>query len=118
MRRNLSVIALFLLMMVLTMAIVGCGSKDKAFKDGTYQGEGEGKGGTMKVEVTISDGKISDIELLEHAETDGFWETPVEEITKQVIEKNRAKADAVSGATLTSKGFLEAIENALAQATE
>lgn len=39
--------------------------------DGTYEGEGTGKGGTIKVELTIKDSEITDIKVLEHQELRG-----------------------------------------------
>ena len=40
--------------------------------DGTYEGEGTGKGGTIKVELTIKNSEIADIVVVEHQETPGY----------------------------------------------
>ncbi len=37
-----------------------------AYKDGTYYGTGTGFGGTLKVKVEISGGKITDIQIMEN----------------------------------------------------
>ena len=52
----------------LATALVGCGSKDAGLKDGTYTGQATGMD-TVKVEVTVADGKISKVEVVEHNET-------------------------------------------------
>ena len=41
------------------------------FKPGTYEGEGKGIGGTIKLEVTVTEDEITDIKVLEHNETPG-----------------------------------------------
>lgn len=45
-----------------------------AYKDGTYTGEGQGFGGAIDVSVTVSGGKISDIEVTSHeGEGDAYF---------------------------------------------
>ncbi|NLC31894.1 MAG: FMN-binding protein [Clostridiales bacterium] len=83
------------------------------FEDGTYEGEGTGFGGPILVSVTVSDGMITDISLLEHAETAGISDPAIEGIPAAIIEEQSADVDAVSGATYTSEGIMEAVENAL-----
>lgn len=83
------------------------------FEDGTYEGEGTGFGGPILVSVTVSDGMITDISLLEHAETAGISDPAIEGIPAAIIEAQSADVDAVSGATYTSEGIMEAVENAL-----
>lgn len=107
-----------MLVAVLFIAMAGCGSTStkNGMKDGKYIGEGEGKGGKIKAEVTIKDGKIKDVKVIEQHETEGIWEEPAKEIIKNVIETNSANVDAVTGATLTSKGLIDAIKDALSKA--
>lgn len=83
-------------------------------QDGTYQGEGTGKGGKILVEVTFKDSSIQDIKVLEHGETPGFSDA-MEELTKAMITSNQIEVDTVTGATLTSNGFREAVADALAK---
>ncbi|HBF77600.1 MAG TPA: flavocytochrome c [Clostridiaceae bacterium] len=106
-----------MLVAVLSIAMAGCGSKPKnGMKDGKYIGEGEGKGGKIKAEVTIDGGKIKDVKVVEQHETEGIWEEPAKEIIKNVIATNSANVDTVSGATLTSQGLIDAIKDALSKA--
>lgn len=85
----------------------------KAGFDGTYTGLGQGKGGDIQVEVVITDGAISQINVLKHGETQGY-DKAMTTLTEALIAKNSLEVDAVTGATLTSKGFLEAVTAALA----
>ncbi|MDO5408134.1 MAG: flavocytochrome c [Eubacteriales bacterium] len=82
--------------------------------DGTYTGEGTGKGGKIVVEVTFKDSKIEAIKVLENAETPGFAEA-MDTLTEAMITANQVDVDGVSGATLTSNGFTEAVKDALAK---
>ena len=86
--------------------------------DGTYVGEYEGgmyKWRANKAEVTVSGGKVTAIKLLEAK----FNVDPVKYVDPlyvEVIDQQTLQVDAVSGSTLTSKGILQAVENALVQA--
>ena len=97
------------LMMVVTLSACG---QTTASKDGTFEGVGKGKGGDIKVSVSVKDNTITDIVVLEQKETEGF-DKAMDTLKAAVIEKNSLEVDGVSGATLTSKGYLEAVENAL-----
>ena len=94
-------------------------SPKAAYKDGTYQGEGQGMGGPINVTLTISGGVISVDEITETGETAGIGgKEAIEDGTfKAFIEDAQsADIDAVSGATMTSGGVKKAVEAALAQA--
>ena len=80
-----------------------------------YIGVGKGFGGDIKVKVTMDGDKIAAIDVLEHGETAGISD-PAFKLTEQLIGKTSVEGiDAVSGATFTSKGLLDAVANALAQ---
>ncbi len=109
--------------LVLIIGLVGCTNDGKTpvdegknnIKDGTYKGVGKGKGGDIAVEVTIKDDTIIDIKVLEQNETPGY-ETAMDILTDEIISTNGVEVDMVSGCTLTSTGFLEAVKNALESA--
>lgn len=87
--------------------------------DGVYVGEYEGgmyKWRTNKVQVTVSGGKVTGIQVLEHKEN----QKPefLEQLYSRVIEAQSLDVDVVSGATLTSKAYLKGVERALVQAKE
>ena len=88
------------------------------YQDGTYQGSAAGFGGTITVQVTISGGKITAIDILSAAgETPSYLEAAKSVIAK-IISGQTPNVDAVSGATYSSNGIIQAVQNALAQAAK
>lgn len=92
------------------------------FRDGAYTGEFIGVKSHMrdtKVEVTISGGNISDITILKGAlDKDGKpaqmnGGKTMDDLFGQVVKTKSLQVDVISGATLTSKTHLKALENAL-----
>lgn len=86
------------------------------WKDGTYDGEGTGFGGPIKVSVVVKDGKISSIGVLSHDREDDAYYNMAEAVIPRVIAINSTNVDVVSGATFSSNGILDAVDNALAKA--
>lgn len=86
------------------------------FKDGVYTGSGTGYRGTITVQVTISDGKIANIEVLSSSDDEAYFSRATAVISS-VIASQSTSVDVVSGATYSSKGILMAIKNALDQAS-
>lgn len=85
-------------------------------KDGTYTGSGTGYSGTITVRVTISGGKITNIEVVSTADGDPYFSN-ARAVIQRVIDAQSTSVDTVSGATYSSRGILQAIRNALAQAS-
>lgn len=103
------------------LALTACGAKEEggAFKDGSYKGTGEGYKGAIEIEVVVAGGKITDLAVLSHEETPGISDGAFDGIKEQLIEKQSAEGlDTVSGATGTSNGLIEAINEALPQAAK
>lgn len=103
------------------VAFVGCGNaaSSKVYNDGTYTGSGQGKEGTIEVTLTIADDKITVDNITDPGETVGVGgaEAIADGTFKQQIEEAQsADIDGVSGATRTSNGVKEAVEDALSQA--
>ena len=86
------------------------------YKDGVYEGTGKGNNGDIKVEVTVEGGNITSIVLKEHGETEGIYEAAEKGVVADIITNQSTDVDAVSGATNTSKGIMEAVGNALKEA--
>lgn len=107
-------ISMILIAVLVATALVGCGGGTK-YKDGTYEGEAEGMS-TVKVSVEVKDGKIADVQVVEHNESEGYSEPALEQIPGAIVEKNSTDVDAVSGATVTSNAIKDAVNNALEQA--
>jgi uncharacterized protein with FMN-binding domain len=87
------------------------------YSDGTYEGEASGYGPNLKIQVKVSSGKISDIEIVSHNETPGFYETAFETVPSEIIQKQNTDVDTVSGATYSSVGIINAVNEALKEAT-
>jgi uncharacterized protein with FMN-binding domain len=86
--------------------------------DGKYHGEYAGgmyKWRTNECDVTVTDGKVSDIQLSGTIDP-GAENTDYKMLYSRVIAKQSLQVDTISGATLTSKAYLQAVENALVQA--
>ena len=84
-----------------------------AAKDGTFTGTGNGRGGQITAAVTFKGGKIADVKITKQTETVGVSDSALRILPKEIVEKNTLKLNAVSGATLTSRGILEAVRNAI-----
>jgi uncharacterized protein with FMN-binding domain len=80
-------------------------------EDGRYTGNYDGGRWSNEVAVTISDHKISQIDVIKPVK----FEKPevTNALISSVIEKQDTTVDTVSGATVTSKAYLKSIENAL-----
>ncbi len=107
MRRSLKVI---LLSFVAVLLMFGCSA---AKKSGTFEGVGSGKHGEIKVAVTITDGAITKIDVLEQDENKVLSEPVYEELQDMIIAQNSADVEAVSGASATSEGYLNAVKDAV-----
>lgn len=79
-------------------------------KDGAYTGSYDAKFVAAVVRVTVKDGKMTDIKLLEHKYDRGG---PAVVIVDDILKEQSLDVDAVSGATNSSKTILKAVENAL-----
>lgn len=90
--------------------------EEGAFKDGTYTGEGSGYGGTIQVEVTLADQEITDISVVSAPGEDGAYLSQAEGVIDSVISAQSTDVDTVSGATFSSTGILNAIDDALGKA--
>lgn len=106
-----------LLTLVLVMGLfAGCGKKDEAiYTPGTYEGRGQGHAGTMVVNVTVTESKIEKIDIVEFSDSE-FAVEPANQLVKKILDANSGDVDAVAGASLTSKGILEAVNDALSKA--
>jgi|LFRM01.1.fsa_nt_gb uncharacterized protein with FMN-binding domain len=83
--------------------------------DGTYTGEGNGFKSTISVEVVVEDGKIAAINILSQDETPVLSDAAFDAIPQAIIEAQSTDVDVVTGATGTSKGIIEAVNNALSK---
>ena len=78
--------------------------------DGIYIGEYDVNFIYAKVEVTVEEGEIVSINILEHRHERG---KAAEKVIEKIIEEQKIDVDAVSGATNSSTVIKKAVENAL-----
>jgi uncharacterized protein with FMN-binding domain len=79
--------------------------------DGTYTGSFEEGRWTNRLQVTVMDHKITDIKILDDV---AFSKPEIsEDLFGRVIKAQDTRVDAVSQATVTSKAYLKAIEDAI-----
>ncbi len=81
--------------------------------DDTYEGEYNVGYIFAKVKVTVTDKKITQIDLVEHRNEKG---KAAETITQEIISKQSLDVDSISGATNSSKVIRKAVEKALENA--
>ena len=89
---------------------------DYVYKDGTYTGEAEGYGGTIQVEVTLAGDEITSINIVSAPGEDSAYLSQAESVINSVISSQSTDVDTVSGATFSSTGILNAVDEALGKA--
>ena len=82
----------------------------------TTQGTGVGKHGDVTVAVTFDGGKIKDIKIVKQQENPVLAAKVFTDLKQHVIDTNSVQLDAISGATFSSKGFLDAVADAAKKA--
>ena len=111
------------LILLVTVLVVSCSSSLSSIiasmpnligkTDGVYRGEYSVRGTPVKVvlDVSIQNESITKIDIIRHiASRIG---RQAETIVPQIIFHQSLDVDTVSGATVSSKGILKAVENAL-----
>lgn len=88
-----------------------------AYLDGVYTATAEGFGGPITVQVTITGDTITDITIVSHdGETTSYF-AKARSVVSAILETGTPTGvDAVSGATYSSTGILNAVKQALAKA--
>jgi uncharacterized protein with FMN-binding domain len=84
-----------------------------ALEDGTYSGSGNGFRGETSVSVMIENGYITSIEVTGYNDDEQFFSRAETTIIKEILAGQTPDVDAVSGATYSSNGIMEAVANAL-----
>ena len=109
-----------LLTVVFTILLISCASASgtvlESYNPGTYEGIGDGYLGKICVRVTVSSRFITDIEIIDHQETQGLGSVAIEELVNTVLDANSTDVDGISGASVSSSAFLSAVEDALSKA--
>lgn len=85
-------------------------------KDGTYQAAAHGYNGDIVVEVTVTDGALETIDVLEQAETEPVIDRALPIIKERIEQEGTPDVEAVSGATFSSNAIKRATAEALEEA--
>lgn len=110
---------------VLTSALViGCfagagltaSAEEGLFTPGTYEAEADGFEGPISVTVTVSENAIESIGYVADHETPTVGGLAIPDLVEDVLSAQSTNIDAVTGATFSSNGFLNAVNDALTQA--
>lgn len=86
------------------------------YVDGTYDGEADGFGGTIVVQVTVESGQITDLAITSAEGEDSAYLSNAEAIIPKIIEAQSADVDTISGATFSSTGIRDAAQEAIEKA--
>lgn len=85
------------------------------YTDGTYKGSGNGFRGKTEVTVTVESGVITDITVDSYKDDMEFFQKAKSGVIADIIKSQTTDVDAVSGATFSSNGIIEAVKNALGE---
>ena len=84
-----------------------------AYQDGIYIGNSTGFGGDVQVQVTVQNGRITEILVLSApGETEPYLSL-AKTVIGTVVDQQTWEVDVISGATYSSRGILGAIRNAI-----
>ncbi len=83
------------------------------YTDGVYFGKGMGFSGEIEVQVNVVNGRISEIKVLSYKDDDEFFNKAASTVIRAILSKQSVEVDAVSGATFSGNGILEAVTHAL-----
>jgi uncharacterized protein with FMN-binding domain len=86
------------------------------YQDGEWIGSALGYNDNITVSVTITNGTIADITILESSDDEPYYSWAKDEIPQNIIATQSTEVDTVSGATFSSEGIMDAVDDALQQA--
>ena len=85
------------------------------YRDGTYIGSAMGMNANIEVSVTIENGQIADVEVVSHRDDEEYYADAVY-VIDDILTAGSTQVDTVTGATYSSGGILDAVDDALKQA--
>ena len=91
-------------------------SEDLAYKNGTYTGDGQGFGGNIQVQVTLENDTITDIQVVSAPGEDSAYLSQGQGVISTILAAQSTDVDTISGATFSSTGIINAVNDALGKA--
>ena len=89
------------------------GSPATRYMDGVYTGSGNGFRGVISAQVTVEGGRITDVTILSSSDDRDFFQRAQNGVIPAILHAQSVNVSAVSGATYSSRGILEAVADAL-----
>lgn len=89
---------------------------DTGLKDGVYEGTGLGFGDDITVQITVQDGRMTDITVLSADGEDRPYYKQALTMLDGMLSAQTGDVDLVTGATLTCEGLRDAVQDALGKA--
>ena len=109
-------ISLVLALMMLLFSFSAFAEGDALFTPGTYEAEGKGFGGAVKVSVTVSENEITEVTATGEAETPVLGGVAIQTLPGEIVKAQTPNVDMLSGATVTSTAIIAAATEALKKA--
>ena len=91
-------------------------SEDLVYKNGTYTGDGQGFGGNIQVQVTLENDTITDIQVVSAPGEDSAYLSQGQGVVSTILAAQSTDVDTISGATFSSTGIINAVNDALGKA--
>ena len=98
------------------MNLSAAAGEGSLFTPGTYQATADGFEGPISVSVTVTEDAITSIGYSAQHETPTVGGLALPDLVKNVLSAQSTNIDGVTGATFTSTGFFNAVNDALTQA--
>lgn len=87
------------------------------FKDGIYTGVATGYKDGLKVQIEIKENTIISLDIIEHNEVfSKIYQKAFDGVTEEILKNQSVEVDTVSGATYSSIGIMNAVNDALSEA--
>lgn len=91
-------------------------SEELVYKNGTYTGDGQGFGGNIQVQVTLENDTITDIQVVSAPGEDSAYLSQGQGVISTILASQSTDVDTISGATFSSTGIINAVNDALGKA--
>ncbi|EHL03936.1 flavocytochrome c [Desulfitobacterium hafniense DP7] len=124
--KKTKVISILAVLLCLTLGLSGCAAapagagnpapEKGGIVPGDYLGVGNGRNGSIVVKVTLGADSIDAIKVVSEKETYNTGSVPIKQYPDLIVQNQTLDLDVVSGATISSAAFLNAVRNAITQA--
>lgn len=95
--------------------LAGC-ANGVSYEAGSYVGSAQGKNGSHQGGGDLFENKIESVQVVSYKDDLDYATKAVEGMPESIIAKQRLDVDAVSGATLTSRGIVGAVAQCVTNA--